>query len=165
MQEQIVDAPLPQLHGEEYLPDEQPIPPGIRGWRSRLFRVPNLPNPRRKRDVFKWWEMRRPAYNAIVGGIGFLSYVAFLAFGHLVSATATEFALSWENLIDIPAEIVIVMNICYAAGGAIEILLHLFGVRNRRIGPLLLKLGLAFSVFVVIVPTLIAFVMLLNRKD
>lgn len=102
-------------------------------------------------SIIGWWERRRLAYNAIVG-------------------TAGVFSLGVANLLlaippyghgGIPVGAVLVVgiaaNLCYSMGAAAEIAIEKgSGGRILPTGPALYRMGLTFSVGLVLMPTLIA---------
>jgi hypothetical protein len=100
--------------------------------------------------VILWWEQRRLPYNVIVGGVGLISLLLF------------ELAISRAGAVkpgDDPVEPVAVlatalaMNIAYTAGWVVEIVMRrLSPEKSLVIGPALLKLGLTFSVALVLLP-------------
>jgi len=150
--------PLPQLTGEEDLPVELPLPPGFRGRLTWLTRVPNLPNPRRKRDICAWWERRRLAYNLLSVSGGIVGYLFVLTVMFLVRKNPHAGIADFLIMLFYPARpmffLVIAMNICYTAGWITEVALFLMGIRGRRIGPGLLLAGLLISFAAVTVATL-----------
>ena len=117
---------------------------------SWLFAPP--PEPRSAWSIIRWWEARRVPYNLIVGTVGLLSFVAFLALvgycGHLEPG---EDAFEPLELFIAP----IAINLCYTAGWVTEISLWRAQTWGRPIGPRLLRLGLAFSLIVVMLPAIL----------
>ena len=117
---------------------------------SWLFAPP--PEPRSAWSIIRWWEARRVPYNLIVGTVGLLSFVAFLALvgycGHLEPG---EDAFELLELFIAP----IAINLCYTAGWVTEISLWRAQTWGRPLGPRLLRLGLAFSLIVVMLPAIL----------
>ena len=101
--------------------------------------------------VILWWEKRRIPFNFIIGIYGIISlmifYWAIMTSGHL---SPGEDAV--EPLVLIAAPFLV--NICYTAGWFIETFLRII---NRSISPklgvVLLKSGLAFSLFIISIPS------------
>jgi len=138
---QYSEPPLPHLTGAEELPEELPLPPGFRGWLVWLFRVPNLPNPRSKRDIVRWWERRRLAYNILVGSVGLVSFIVFVVW----SSTRPDSPRPFYYYMFLPVVAGIVLNICYTTGWFVEIVGFMVGIRSRKVGPALLIGGLLLS--------------------
>lgn len=101
-------------------------------------------------DVILWWESRRISYNFIVGIVGFISLLIFF-----ISIVSTGILKPGEDAVE-PLAIFfapIAINICYSAGWIIENILRVIWPSKRYLfGPLLLKLGLAFSLLIVTFP-------------
>jgi len=92
--------------------------------------------------IFKWWERRRLAYNAIISAGGAVSlaglWLGFLLLGNPVSP---GFMLTPV----IP--VLLAANACYTLGPIVESLAHkLWGREVLPIGPHLFRAGLIFSV-------------------
>lgn len=116
-----------------------------------LFPLPAL---RRSPEMlFAWWESRRIAYNAIVGGaglvtIGTLQCISFLP-PHL------PLQVPWQ----VVAAYGIAANVCYSLGYLTEWLLdRLWGDDVAPVGPTLFRHGLVFSVGLTVLPIGIAWV-------
>ena len=107
------------------------------------------------------WEARRLPYNLIVGGFGFGSLMLFFLF-----MSAPGMLPSGEDAVEPLALLaaLIGMNFCYTAGWVVE-LLHKWTSRSGigDTGPVLLKLGIGFSLFVVCIPTVLAGLAFLGR--
>ena len=117
---------------------------------SWLFAPP--PEPRSAWSVILWWEVRRVPYNLIVGGVGLLSLAAFLALiGHCGDVKPGEDAFE-PILLFLTA---IAANVCYTAGWVTEISLLRGHPSEPSIAPRLLRWGLAFSLFVVVLPAVV----------
>jgi hypothetical protein len=114
-----------------------------------MFSVPQ--EPRSALGIIGWWELRRIPYNIIVGSVGLCSLVLFFVFitysGVLAPGEDPE-----EPIAIIMAPFLI--NIFYTAGWVVE-LISRFIIREKveRLGPLLLKLGLGFSLLVALLPS------------
>ena len=115
-----------------------------------LFADP--PEPRSAWSIIRWWEVRRIAYNLIVGGVGLLSLAAFLGLiglcGHLEPG---------EDAFEPIALFVgvVAANICYTAGWVTEVFLLRRNPSGPSAAPQLLGSGLVFSLFVVLLPALL----------
>jgi len=117
---------------------------------SWLFAPP--PEPRSPWGIILWWELRRVPYNLIVCGLGLLSLAAFLALiGHCGDVPPGEDAFEPIGLF----LALIAANVCYTAGWVTEIVLLRGEPSEPSIGPRLLRWGLAFSVVVVMLPTML----------
>jgi len=114
-----------------------------------MFSVPG--EPRSLLGIIGWWELRRIPYNIIVGSVGVCSLVLFFVFiTHCDVLEPGEDAE--EPIVIILAPFLI--NVCYTGGWFVEIVSR-FILRERveRLGPLLLKLGLGFSLLVALLPS------------
>lgn len=116
-----------------------------------LFPLPAL---RRSPEMlFAWWESRRVAYNAIVGGAGLvtiatLQFISFLP-PHL------PLMVPWQAVVAYG----IAANVCYSFGYLMEWLLdRLWGDEVAPVGPTLFRHGLVFSVGLTVLPIGIAWV-------
>ncbi len=117
---------------------------------SWLFAPP--PEPRSAWSIIRWWEARRVPYNLIVGTVGLLSFVTFLALiGYCGQLPLGEDAFEPLGLIIAP----IAINFCYTAGWVTEIALWHAQPSGRPIGPRLLRFGLGFSLIVVMLPAML----------
>jgi hypothetical protein len=109
--------------------------------------------PRTVRSVIAWWEKRRLFYNLFIGSIGICSFVFFM-----VSVWQADILLPGEDAVEPLAVIFapIPINICYTFGWIVEAWSIRKGKGSSLIyGPRLLKMGLAFSLFVVLLPSVI----------
>jgi hypothetical protein len=115
-----------------------------------LFSAPQ--EPRSILGVIGWWELRRIPYNIIVGSVGLCSLLLFFFFiTHSAVLQPGEDAVEPLAIIFAP----LVINIFYTAGWLVEVFSRLiFRERIARLGPLLLKFGLAFSLLVALFPAL-----------
>ncbi len=116
-----------------------------------------LPEPKTRADIIRWWEKRRLFYNLFVGGIGFCSLIAFVFFlENTITLKPGEDSFEPIAMFLVPIPI----NICYTAGWVIEC----FGLSVGRFrslkrfltGPTLLKVGLSFSLFVILLPSVLS---------
>ncbi len=103
------------------------------------------------RDIIVWWELRRIPYNLIVGGVGFCSLLLFFIFIEASNKLKPgEDAVEPLGLIAAP----FIMNVCYTAGWVVEAMFgRVWSADGETIAPRLLKFGLGFSLFVVILPS------------
>lgn len=100
--------------------------------------------PRTNWEIVRWWERRRPAYNAAVGGAGLATLgVLTLLFGPppllplllMVGAYAAA------------------ANLCYTLGPALDVLARRWGgERWAPIGPALLRHGFTFAIGLTLLP-------------
>lgn len=114
-----------------------------------LFRIPE--GKRSLIGIILWWEVRRIPVNFIVGFIGFISlnifYLAICNSGHLKPG---EDAVEPIALLAAP----ILFNIAYTGGWVAEIALRILWQDSQAsTGPILLKVGITFSLFVVLLPS------------
>jgi hypothetical protein len=101
--------------------------------------------------IITWWEVRRIPYNIFFLCVGFLSLLAFFFFiDHAHVLKPGEDAEEPLGIIAAP----ILMNLCYTSGWVVEGALRILKFTNsRRIGVFLFKAGCAFSLFVVMLPS------------
>jgi hypothetical protein len=116
-------------------------------------RSSELPTPQ---SIIRWWEIRRIPYNLMVGTVGIISLFLFYYF-----IDASNALKPGEDAVE-PMAIVlapIMINICYTGGWIVELLLSNSRQKGSSpIGPLLLKIGVGFSLVVVLIPSTIWFV-------
>ena len=103
-------------------------------------------------EVFRWWESRRPIYNAFVGGAGLvtLGAVYFMAalppFGVLLP-------LFWQGIL----AYAVLANFCYSFGFAAEAAMRrAWGEQCPPVGPALFRQGVIFSVGLTLLPIVLA---------
>ena len=119
---------------------------------SWFFYAPN--EARSVLEIITWWEIRRIPYNLFVGFVGFISLILFFIF-----AEATRKIPSGEDFVE-PFAILsapIVMNICYTFGEVFEIVFGSSWIYSDDVEPwstALLKVGVGFSLFVVLFPSI-----------
>ncbi len=135
--------------------DPRPRPPAAASKLADFL----YPSPARRTvgGIFKWWEKRRLAYNAVVGVCGSMSTAAIAA---VVAALEGGFSVA-EALA--PGLAVLVMaNFCYTLGPIVETALQkLWGDDVRPVGPHLWRAGLTFSVgLTFVLPMAVLFVRL-----
>jgi hypothetical protein len=112
--------------------------------------------------IIAWWEIRRVPYNLIVGVVGIVSLLLFFLFIDLAHELKPgEDAIEPIAIVAAP----FVINICYTIGWIVELLLS--AIRRKAsspIGPVLLKLGVGFSLIIVLLPSVIWFVTWIVRS-
>lgn len=98
--------------------------------------------------IVRWWESRRLAYNAIVGGTG----VVTLVWGHLLiwlPPNGETGFVPWQVIVLYG----VMANVCYSFGSVLEVIVDkLFGRELLPIGPGLFRIGLTFSVGLTLFP-------------
>jgi hypothetical protein len=125
---------------------------------GRLFSVPDAP--RRWYQIIIWWELRRVAYNAIVGIVGILSVFAFFALA----------SLRPKHFEDGPEPFAILIfgfgaNLCFTGGWMGELVARMFWrERAAFFGPMMFSLGLLFSVALCFLPPLFAALLWLTTR-
>ena len=109
--------------------------------------------------IIAWWERRRLAYNAWVGGAGLVS----LGTVGFYNALAGGEAMFPQGLL-LAAVFGGMANLCYCFGPATELLLEkLWGRRVLPAGPMLYRMGLTFSVGLALFPTLLTGMLMTAR--
>lgn len=111
--------------------------------RSRLadFLYPR-PAKRGVGAIFKWWERRRLAYNAIIAAGGAVT-LTVAGLGNLL--VGNPITLGWLLTPVVP--VLLAANACYTLGPIVESLAHkLWGREVLPVGPHLFRAGLIFSV-------------------
>lgn len=105
--------------------------------------------------IISWWELRRVPYNLMVGLVGIISLLLFFLFIDLAHELKPgEDAIEPLVLLITP----VVINICYTAGWVAELFLRIvWREKSHLFGPLFLKLGLSFSLVVVLLPSVMWF--------
>lgn len=112
-----------------------------------------LPIWAKPKDLWRWWENRRLIYNSIVGLTAMFSFFAFEFFAHAVNkaGAAGDAATEPMSAIALIVLVPILWNLGYCVGPIIDILFHQIRLKTSY-GPLLFKVGVAFSVAVLCVP-------------
>ncbi len=116
------------------------------GW---FFQVPA--GRRGALQIVAWWELRRIPYNLIVGAAGVLSLLLFS-----VAIEKSDVLRPGEDAVEPLALLAapLLANVGYTAGWVAELTLRLlWRDAPERIGPALLKLGITFSLAVVLFPS------------
>jgi hypothetical protein len=104
-------------------------------------------------SIVRWWERRRLAYNAIVGAAGLTS----VALVNTLFALPPNAAVRVDFPLWVAVPVGLAANFCYLLGPAAEIAIEKLS-RGRILptGPVLFRMGLTFSVGLVLLPTLVA---------
>lgn len=141
-----LDSSSPE-HIESLLASERKVKLPARLFSSFLKPLLSVPEGKRSAlNVVSWWESRRLVYNLIVGACGLPTLVVlvlthavpfwFLGFGTILYAVAA--------------------NACYTLGWMAELVSRAcFAEKSRHMGPMLLTLGLVFSMAITIACALI----------
>jgi len=110
------------------------------------------PSQRTTGAIIRWWEGRRLAYNAWVGGAGLISL------GALITTTVLFGDPLPGRFFWVPVLVFGAMaNVCYLLGPALEIVIQkLWGRQVLPAGPTLFRMGLTFSVGLALLPALLA---------
>ena len=135
-------------------PFETGVDAGHRGSKLVDFLYP-LPARRSVGRIFKWWEKRRLAYNAIICAGGSVS-LAGIAAVSVLNGSGLAMADVSAVLTGV-ATILVLANVFYLLGPVTESLAHkLWGRDVRAIGPHLFRAGLIFSVgLTFVLPTIL----------
>lgn len=105
-------------------------------------------------SLLRWWESRRPAFNAIVGGTGLVTVVAVRL---ISSLPPNPWGITLLQELPIIVTFAVLANICYSGGFVTELAMRKFlGEGAPRPGPALLRMGLTFSVGLTLFPAAIA---------
>jgi hypothetical protein len=118
---------------------------------SWLFSNPK--NPDSPQQVIVWWELRRLAFNLIIGVYGVLCLVVFFA-----AITTSGYLELWEDAVEPLALIAapFIVNALYTLGWIVELTYRSIEPEvSPQFGPRLLKLGLALSLFLITVPAVL----------
>ncbi len=119
-------------------------------------------------DVFTWWESRRLRYNAALGVAGLASTALLVTAAVLFELLGHGDALPvFDEPIGLlvgPLLFAFAANVAYTAGWVVELLLRpwLRG-RGERIGPVLFRAGLLFSLVVTLGVAVLALVLAVLR--
>jgi len=101
-------------------------------------------------SILAWWEARRGLFNLIVGGTGVLTLLVV----QLVSLIPPGVPMGFDWRIVLAYGLL--ANVCYSFGWAAEAAAQrLWGDRVSPLGPALFRQGLAFSVGLTLLPTLL----------
>ncbi|MGE0556372.1 MAG: hypothetical protein AB7R55_23335 [Gemmatimonadales bacterium] len=116
---------------------------------GRTFFTP-LYRPAGAREVFRWWEARRPLFNLCIGVTGLVSIGVVNAL-LLLSGRSLGFPLIGVLAFGLLA------NLCYTAGPIVDLLFrrHL-GTRGAAVAPVMLRYGFVFSIGLSLLPIPVA---------
>jgi hypothetical protein len=116
---------------------------------KRLFTVPEEPRPWFR--IVLWWELRRIAFNLLVGFVGFISLSLFI---YIALKHPKDFQDGPE-----PFSVFIfavMANVCYTGGWIWELAARfLWKEKAIYFGPIMFSLGLIFSMLAALAPSLI----------
>ena len=109
-----------------------------------------LPDVRRTPlSTLRWWESRRLVYNQVVGATGLLTLL-------VASLIGPEGGLPLAMMPQVALVYGVAANVCYSMGWGAELLAQLvWGRQAPRLGPLLFRQGLIFSVGLTLLPVLV----------
>jgi hypothetical protein len=128
--------------------ESDPIRDGMMMLGDILF--PSAAYRRSTLSILSWWESRRGLFNLIVGGTGLFTLLVV----RLVSLIppGVPFMFDWRVILAYG----LLANVCYTFGWAAETAAQrLWGDRVSPIGPALFRQGLAFSIGLTLLPTLL----------
>jgi hypothetical protein len=116
-----------------------------------LYPLPDVR--RRPLTLLGWWESRRLLYNRVVGATGVFALLASTA---MMTFVPHPDPLDFRAMLMASAVYGIAANVCYSLGWLLEMVaLAIWGRSAPRLGPLLFRQGLIFSVGVTLIPVLI----------
>jgi hypothetical protein len=111
-------------------------------------------------NVIAWWELRRLSYNLFLAAVGIPSLIVFfLAISAAHELQPGEDAVEPMALFAAP----ILANIAYTAGWVVECAL-LWRPSTQPRGPRLMRIGLLFSLFVMLLPAVAWTIVALMRR-
>ena len=117
----------------------------------RLF-YPTPPASTAPGAVIGWWERRRLKFNVIVGAAG----LATLGLASLL-AILPPFSHSLSVPVGVIVAYALVANACFTAGWILELLFNAWWRdAPSRVGPILFRQGLIFSVGITLLPVVVA---------
>jgi hypothetical protein len=128
--------------------ESDPIRDGMMMLGDILF--PSAAYRRSTLSILSWWESRRGLFNLIVGGTGLFTLLVV----RLVSLIppSVPFMFDWRVILAYG----LLANVCYTFGWAAETAVQrLWGDRVSPIGPALFRQGIAFSIGLTLLPTLL----------
>ena len=107
--------------------------------------------PRRTLAILTWWESRRGVFNLIVGATGLFTLLVVWLMSFI--PPGVPFMFDWRVIVAYG----LLANVCYSFGWVAEVAAQrLWGNRISPLGPVLFRQGLAFSVGLTLLPTLLA---------
>lgn len=109
------------------------------------------PAPRTTGGIIRWWESRRLKYNLIVGGSGLVSLGAI----RLLSSLPPD-PLHLPYVLQPILVFGVMANLCYLLGPVAEVAVEKLS-RGKILptGPVFFRMGLTFSVGLVLLPTIL----------
>lgn len=118
---------------------------------ARLFKP--LEEPKSVLGILFWWELRRIPYNILLLCVGLPCYLLLLLFAGVPGLIEPGEDIVEPMLIFVAP---ILFNIAYTSGWFAEIfLLVAWREHSVMVGPTLFKLGISFTVFCIVAPTII----------
>ena len=103
--------------------------------------------PRGTWEVVRWWEHRRLAYNAAVGGAGLVTLGVTMLLVGLPPLRALPGLLLFVGVYGLLA------NLCYSLGPVLDLLARRWGGSTwAAVGPALLRYGFVFAVGLTLIP-------------
>jgi hypothetical protein len=106
---------------------------------------------RTTRSTLAWWEKRRGTYNLLVGITGLCTLAAIGILSWLPPALPHH-----SPPLAFIAAYALAANVCYTFGSGIELALRrIMGQRAPAIGPALFRQGVAFSMGLTLLPTIV----------
>lgn len=111
-------------------------------------------------EIWFWWEKRRLAYNAFVIVLAVISAIVYVCSritpGLIPSQSTSEDILPAMSFVAGAIFCPIVWNICYSFGPILEIAaFKTRGSYDAALGPTLIKIGVVFSGFIVLLPAVL----------
>jgi len=104
-------------------------------------------------SVVKWWESRRPLFNACVGGAGLLS-VGAIVVSSVLPPHPLPILVPWLGIVAYG----VLANLCYSLGAPADMLLRrMLGPRAAAAGPVLFRYGFVFSLGLTLLPVPLSF--------
>jgi hypothetical protein len=104
-------------------------------------------------SLLRWWESRRPAFNAIIGGAGLVTLGAVRL---ITVLPPNPWGVTLLQELPIIITYAVLANVAYSGGFVTELFMRKFlGEGAPRPGPALLRMGLTFSVGLTLFPVAI----------
>jgi hypothetical protein len=105
--------------------------------------------PRSAWSVVRWWEARRPMFNAVIGSAGLLSVGVATLLSNLPPHPSGMVAFPLGGVVVYG----VLANLCYTLGAPADLALRrLLGERAPAIGPALFRYGFVFSLGLTLLP-------------